>query len=303
MENEAASSSGHKLGQIIGDWYEEYFALPILQRIADELDLYLDTRFKKRNCRREKIIWKDVDGNNVDYDFVMELGGSEDEKGVPVAFFETFWRRGSRHSKDKARDDTGKLLPMKSTFPTARILGLVSAGDFTGPARELVISRGVELFYVEKQKIVDAWLQHGLTIDYPDKSSEEEKAKIAEKVITRIRKDEELLSKISSTLVEIIKPKSIDSFCMRLIGKIGASPQKYLIQIQSKSKPILFEKYSDVDEFLGNSEPNVVKFEKTQYYGYHVDFTDGDEFFRENLTWIELKKLHEDLKQLVRKVE
>ena len=24
------ASSGHKLGQLIGDWYEEYFVLPLL---------------------------------------------------------------------------------------------------------------------------------------------------------------------------------------------------------------------------------------------------------------------------------
>ena len=56
-----------------------------------------------------KIQWKDEDGNTVDFDFVLELDGTPDSVGVPVAFVECFWRRGSRHSKDKARDDSGKL--------------------------------------------------------------------------------------------------------------------------------------------------------------------------------------------------
>ena len=151
-----ASSSGHKLGQIIGDWYEQYFALPILQEVANQLGLFLDSRFIERECRGEKIIWKDVDGNDVDYDFVMELNGTPTKKGTLVAAFETFWRRGSRHSKDKARDDTGKLLPLKDTYPTARVIGIISAGDFTLPAKELVKSRGVDLFYIEKSKIISA---------------------------------------------------------------------------------------------------------------------------------------------------
>lgn len=44
---------------------------------------------------------------------------------------------------------------MKDTYPTARVLGIVSAGNFTTPARELVRSRGVELFYVPKEHIIN----------------------------------------------------------------------------------------------------------------------------------------------------
>jgi hypothetical protein len=52
--------------------------------------------------RGDKFLWADEDENAVDYDFVMELKGSAERLGIPVAFFECFWRRGSRHSKDKA---------------------------------------------------------------------------------------------------------------------------------------------------------------------------------------------------------
>ena len=142
------ASSGHKLGQLIGDWYEEYFVLPLLQRVGRSLDLFVDSRFVNRKAREGQRIWEDSDGNSVDYDYVLELGGSDNKLGIPVAFVECFWRRGARHSKDKARDDSGKLMPMRETFPTARFLGIVSAGDFTKPARELVRSREIDLFYV-----------------------------------------------------------------------------------------------------------------------------------------------------------
>jgi hypothetical protein len=36
------ASAGHKVGQLVGDWFEEYFALPLLQEVANELRLYLD---------------------------------------------------------------------------------------------------------------------------------------------------------------------------------------------------------------------------------------------------------------------
>lgn len=297
------ASSGHKLGQIIGDWYEQYFASPILEAVAKELNLYLDSRFKTRTCRGEKLIWEDVDGNKVDYDFVLELGGTNDKQGIPVAFFETFWRRGSRHSKDKARDDTGKLLPMKSTFPTTRVLGVVAAGDFTTPAKDLILSRGVDLFYVAKENVISAWAENKLEIDYPDNSSEREKSKIANAVVKAIKNDPNLLLKISATLTSIISPKSVESYKMRLIGRIGAIPQKYTVQVQSFSSPIEFRNYTEMDSFLRKGEPNIDDLEQIKLYSFQVDFTDGDEFIRDNLTWKDLKVMHENLKDLIKKME
>jgi len=137
-QKKSGASSGHALGQQIGDWFEEHFVLPLLSDIAESLNLYLDHRFKKRQARGDRVLWEDEDGNSVNYDFVMELDGTNRTLGIPVAFFESCWRRGTRHSKDKARDDTGKLVPMQSVYPTARFLGMLVAGDFTRPAAELV---------------------------------------------------------------------------------------------------------------------------------------------------------------------
>ncbi len=173
------TSAGHKLGQLIGDWFEEYFVFPLLIQVRSHLDLFLDNRFIDRPVRGEKIVWEDGEGNSVDYDFVLELNGQSDRLGIPVAFVECAWRRGARHSKDKARDDSGKLLPMRGSYPTARFLGMIVAGDFTEPARELVSSRGIDLFYVPKDKVVQAFRESGLTVDYSDDAPEAEKAHLA----------------------------------------------------------------------------------------------------------------------------
>jgi hypothetical protein len=107
-EAEVLSSDGHRLGQVVGDWWETRVIYPLLGEIAQSLGLFLDNRIVSRSCRTDKVQWADVEGNYVDYDYVLELGGSSSAKGVPVAFLESFWRRGARHSKDKARDDTNK---------------------------------------------------------------------------------------------------------------------------------------------------------------------------------------------------
>lgn len=172
----ANASAGHKLGQLIGDWFEEYFVLSLLKTVAHELELFLDSRYIQRKGRVGKILWEDMYHNFVDYDYVLELNGTDEHIGVPVGFIECFWRRGARHSKDKARDDSGKLIPMRETYPTARFLGIISAGDFTKPAREMVKSRDIDLFYVPKDKIVKAFEESGLYIDYPDRLPENEKS-------------------------------------------------------------------------------------------------------------------------------
>lgn len=178
IETEGASS-GHRLGQLVGDWFQDYFVKPMLETIADKLGLYLDHRLRIRPARPSGICWKDDDGNEVDYDFVMELDGSDERLGVPVAFFECFWRRGARHSKDKARDDSGKLMPMRDTYPTSRFLGIIASGEFTGPAKEMIASRKIDLFYLPKQKVVDSFMKLDMPMDYDDKSSEGVKAQIA----------------------------------------------------------------------------------------------------------------------------
>ena len=36
---EQHASAGHKLGQLVGDWFEQYFVLPLLEPIAKRLGL------------------------------------------------------------------------------------------------------------------------------------------------------------------------------------------------------------------------------------------------------------------------
>ena len=152
---ETLSSAGHKLGQIVGDWWETQVIYPLLKEVAAELGLYLDNRVVNRTCRADKVQWADVESNFVDYDFVLELGGNASTRGIPVAFLESFWRRGARHSKDKARDDTNKLLSMRETYPTARFLAIAACGEFTEPARDYVRSRNVELLFISKKSVND----------------------------------------------------------------------------------------------------------------------------------------------------
>ncbi len=293
MANKNASS-GYKLGQLIGDWYEEYFVFPLLQEVGKNLKLFVDSRFIDRRARESKILWDDTDGNSVDYDYVLELNGTNDTLGIPVAFIECFWRRGSRHSKDKARDDSGKLVPMRDTYPTARFLGIVSAGDFTKPARDLVRSREIDLLYVPKEKIVNAFGICGLVMDYSDRLSEDEKAKIVEKF------DNEFSSKkkieVQQVLHDLVGRATIKSYVDRVRATLSALPQEIRLILRHDSMPITFKTVEEVTNFL--KSPNFNMASPVESYLYQATYSDGSEFEKTASGLDELRQLHSQIEVL-----
>lgn len=293
------ASAGHKLGQLVGDWFEQHFVLPMMKEVANRLNLYLDHRFQKRKARGDKLIWHDEDGNAVDYDFVLEMDGTRNKLGVPVAFLESFWRRGSRHSKDKARDDSGKLLPMREIHPTARFLGIVAGGDFTAPARELVRSRGIDLFFVPKEKIVTAFQSLGLEMDYPDRASEESKYQLAERFDKRLNKT--IKKKATAKLTELIGRGTIKGYVDRVFAALAALPQEICLTARQSSNPRVFETIADAGEFLDAPEFDFA--DPTESYMYEITYSDGSEFSRDVGTLDELKLLHSQIERLADYVE
>jgi hypothetical protein len=283
----------------VGDWYEEHFVLPLLQKVADHLELYLDQRFRTRTARAgDKIIWKDEDDNEVDYDFVMELDGTDDKRGIPVAFFECFWRRGKRHSKDKARDDSGKLMPMREVYPTARFLAIVAGGDFTAPARTLVQSRKIDLFYVPKAKIVSAFQRHGLEIDYPDKLPEAKKAALADAFERAL--SPEIKKQAASTLRKLVGATSINTYVDRVRAALGALPQELRFIAQQQSKPVVFESIPEATEFL--KDPRFDFSSYAENFIYEITYSDGTEFERPVATLDELRVLHQQIERLAQHI-
>ncbi|MCI5177895.1 MAG: hypothetical protein D3911_00975 [Candidatus Electrothrix sp. AW3_4] len=288
------ASSGHKLGQLIGDWYEEYFVFPLLQQVVKKLRLFVDLRFITRTVRNGKVLWDDLDGNSVDFDYVLELDGSENKVGIPVAFIECFWRRGTRHSKDKARDDSGKLMPMRETYPTARFLGIVAAGDFSRPARALVRSRKIDLFYVPKEKIITAFSECGLIIDYPDRLAESKKAELVETFVALFTTEKK--KAVQKALHRLLGQATITSYVDRVKASLSALPQEIRLVLRQDSMPVCFESVASATAFL-----QAPKFEMTsplESYLYQITYSDGSEFEQSVSSLEELKMLHAQIERL-----
>jgi hypothetical protein len=296
-DTETLSSAGHRLGQVVGDWWETQVMYPLLKEVATSLNLFLDNRVVQRSCRNDKVQWADIEGNFVDYDYVLELNGSANSKGIPVAFLESFWRRGARHSKDKARDDANKLLPMRDTYPTARFLAIAACGEFTEPAREYVRSRNVELFFISKEKIIEAFSSIGATIDYPDSLPEPKKMELVRDLESKFTLANQKLAAVN--LRKFAGQNAFNSFKQKIHSSLTSTPQEIRLYSLARFGPIVFNSIESASDFLSKPNPTFPANSKIAQYEYEVTFSDGSEFSREIKTFNDVVKVNNDILLLV----
>lgn len=289
MRSPEPASAGHKIGQMIGDWWEQYVIQPLLLDAADELDLFLDCRFVDRPAREsKKILWQDGEGNSVDYDFVLEIGGTPDVRGVPVGFIESFWRRGARHSKDKARDDTNKLLPMRSTYPTARFLSIAACGEFTQPAAEYVKTREVNLFFINKKSVIGAFSKTGIIIDYADDLPEIEKAKVAAALVSQYTDTK--AKEIAAALREECGAAMLEGYTKSVLAALSALPHTIEIIRAKISEPMTFSDTGSASKYLNS--PEDVAYTDKEKFKYSVRYSDGSSFETDFLPLNQTQQIH-----------
>lgn len=157
-----AQSPQHKWGQIIGNVIERGVE-PLLQSIAKEFGLYLDQRGPRIARNRKKVTWTDKYGNTHDLDFVLERGGTDRTRGDPAGFVEVAWRRYTKHSRNKAQEIQGAILPLAETYAVHKpFLGAVISGEFTGGAMEQLSSLGFQLLYLDYESVLEAFESVGI---------------------------------------------------------------------------------------------------------------------------------------------
>jgi hypothetical protein len=211
-----AESPAHRFGQIIGDALEAAVQ-PLLMRFADENGLYLDKK-GKRVCRPgSKLTWKDLYKNTHDLDFVLERGGTDTKQGQPAAFIETAWRRYTKHSRNKAQEIQGAILPLLETYRNdAPFAGAILAGVFTAGALTQLKSLGFSIVYISFEDVVEAFHKVGIDAHFDENTKDED---FAAKVRAWDALNEEQRRIVSVALIEINSPQ-IKAFLERLKGVI-----------------------------------------------------------------------------------
>lgn len=172
-----AKSPTHKFGQIIGFVLEQAVE-PHLRAFADRHGLYLDTKGpRKARGKRKKISWVDQYENAHDLDYVLERGGTDERSGEPIAFIETAWRRYTKHSRNKAQEIQGAILPLRETHSrSAPFIGAILAGVFTsGALNQLRRHRFTTLFF-SAEEIAKAFRRVGIDAQVMEDTPDEEVA-------------------------------------------------------------------------------------------------------------------------------
>lgn len=158
-----AESPSHRFGQIIGEVLESAIR-PIVEAVATEHRLYLDTkRPRKARGDKSKVAWVDGKGNTHDLDYVIEVGGTEDTIGAPKAFVEIAWRRYTKHSRNKAQEIQGAIVPLMERYSDSHpFLGVVLAGVFTEGSLNQLRSHGFNVVYFPYASVVAAFASVGI---------------------------------------------------------------------------------------------------------------------------------------------
>ena len=190
-----AESPAHRFGQLIGELLESVL-LPQLEDFCRSEGLYLDHQKNERSARRgKKVPWTDQYGNTHDLDFVIERGGTDNEIGRPIAFIESAWRRYTKHSRNKAQEIQGAILPLAEKYRWNNpFLGAVLAGVFTEGSLDQLRSLGFQVVYFPYESLVAAFHSEGFNISFdettPDQVFEDTTIRIegaAPQQIARIR--------------------------------------------------------------------------------------------------------------------
>lgn len=173
-----ALSPSHRFGQIIGDLLEEIMG-PQFEIFCSKRGLYLD-KSGVRGAARDgtKVSWLDKYGNSHNLDFVIEKGGSASVRGRPLAFIEAAWRRYTKHSRNKAQEIQGAVLPIAEKYEWDKpFLGVILAGVFTNNSLTQMRTSGFEVALFPYESIVAAFASVGITVrfdeDTPDSKFQE----------------------------------------------------------------------------------------------------------------------------------
>ncbi len=206
-----ATSPSHRWGQIIGQEFLEVAIEPLMRGIATTHGLYLDQKGTRAARTGKKISWVDLYGNTHDLDFVLERNGSDAKIGFPVAFIETAWRRYTKHSRNKAQEIQGAIMPLVTTHQHhAPFIGVILAGDFTDGALNQLRSLGFRVLYFSYTAIVAAFASVGIDAQFEEDTPDAVcamKVQAWEKLdkATRNKIAEHLLQEQSDQVTEFIR--------------------------------------------------------------------------------------------------
>lgn len=167
-----AYSASHQIGEQIGDFFEEIIIRYLSPIIAEEDNYYLDYNHPRPARNYERILkGTDSDGNEHRLDIVIEHGGSEESLGNPKAYIETAWRRYTKHSKNKAQEIAGAILPLvKTNAENMPFYAAILAGEYTKNSIDQLVSQGFFVLHFTYEEIAAIYDTEGVSIRWNEQT-------------------------------------------------------------------------------------------------------------------------------------
>jgi len=124
------------------------------------------------------VAWVDARGNSHDLDYVLEQGGSETVSGQPKAFIEMAWRRYTKHSRNKAQEIQGAILPLAERYAGSRpFLGVVLAGVYTEASLQQLRSNGFQVLHIPYESVKTAFAKLGVDAQFDEHTPDTQMAR------------------------------------------------------------------------------------------------------------------------------
>jgi hypothetical protein len=223
-----AQSPSHKFGQDLGKLFEEIvlddILKPRLLQFAQTKNYYLDWQRPRSARSGKKVTWEDKYGNKHDLDFVIEINGTDEQLGRPVAFIESAWRRYTKHSKNKAQEIQGAILPIVELhYLSAPFYGAVLAGEFTKPALDQLRNNGFAIIYISYRNVVAAFKEIDFDVAFDEETPDEIYASASKKLASLTGSDKE---RLRGALIRVSK-QEVDRF----MDTLRNSLERYITKI------------------------------------------------------------------------
>lgn len=238
-----ARSHSHTLGEMIGNFFEDVMKGPIRELCA-KYNVYFDSIGPRPARKGKKITWQDVNGNSHDLDYVIERNGTSANVGTPIAFIELAWRRYTKHSKNKAQEIAGAIIPITEKYSElAPFKGAILSGEFTESSLKQLENQGFHVLYIPFDKVVEAFRKFGVDIFFKEDTKEAELGKIVKSL--------EKCTKLNDIKKEFISSnkKEIDAFLNSL--ELSVRRQiNYIFVLPLHGREVRFVDVSKAVDFL-----------------------------------------------------
>lgn len=221
-----AESPSHRFGQQVGMMIEAVVE-PILKEFCAKRKLELDSKAGRLvGGKGRKVTWQDRFGNAHDLDYVVVRPSQHRPEGSPLAFIEVAWRRYTKHSRNKAQEIQGALLPIAERYAHDRpFLGAVLAGVFTEPSLAQMRSCGFNILYFPYDSIVTAYREANLDVRFDETTPDATFATTVKRIDAL---SEELKQRVLRSLTNQ-NQRSIDIFVESLRQSVDRKPTRILI--------------------------------------------------------------------------